>query len=73
MTFNIDSETFEFPCSSCGKKFKETIRRLKSNPRLTCGSCGAVNTVDTDQLRKVEQALKKSLDDIGKAFRKIGK
>ncbi|VVE29340.1 hypothetical protein PEP31012_03585 [Pandoraea eparura] len=73
MTINFDNETIEIPCSGCGKKFQETIRRIKGDPRLTCSACGTVNAVDADQFRKVEQAIKKSMDDLGKALGKLDK
>ncbi|WP_459716059.1 hypothetical protein [Paraburkholderia sp. 2C] len=70
MTINFDKHPVDIPCSGCGKKFTETIGRLKQNPKVTCRFCGAVNAVNADQFRAVEQSIKKSLDDIGKAFRK---
>jgi ribosomal protein S27AE len=70
MTFSMDNHSLDIPCGKCGKKFKETIGRLKRNPKLTCGSCGAVTNVETDELRRVEQSIKKALDGIGKGFGK---
>ncbi|CAE6811108.1 hypothetical protein R69746_05623 [Paraburkholderia aspalathi] len=70
MTFSLDSHSVDIPCSGCGKKFTETIRRLKQNPKITCRFCGAVNAVDANQLRSVEQSIKKALDSLGKGFGK---
>jgi uncharacterized Zn finger protein len=70
MTFNFDNQSVDIPCPGCGKKFSETLRRLKQNPKITCRFCGAVNTVNADEFRKFEQSVKKALNDIGKSFGK---
>lgn len=70
MSINFDSHRLDIPCSGCGKKFSETIGRLKQNPKITCTGCGAVTAVDADQFRKVEQSIKKALDGFGKSLGK---
>ncbi|MEF3068089.1 hypothetical protein [Pandoraea apista] len=69
MTFSLDDKTIDVPCRKCGQKSKETIRRLKTNPDLTCRSCGAITAVKADEIRAAEQAIKKALDNIRKVFR----
>ncbi|AIP33274.1 zinc finger, LSD1 subclass domain protein [Paraburkholderia xenovorans LB400] len=73
MTINFDNQTVDVPCGNCRKKLTETIRRLKTDPNLTCSSCGAVTHVDANEFRKVEQSVNKSLNDLRKAFGKLGK
>ncbi|MDW3683920.1 hypothetical protein RA280_19660 [Cupriavidus sp. CV2] len=71
MAINLDNQSVDISCPSCGKEIPEKIGRLKQNPKLTCRSCGATVTVDADQFRSVEQSVKKALDNLGKGFGKF--
>lgn len=64
MTFTLDTISVEVSCPKCGKKLKEKIGRLKRNKHITCPACGRI-AVDTDQLLKVEDGIKKKLAKLG--------
>lgn len=64
MTFSLDSVTVDIPCPQCGKQLKEKIGRLKRDKHITCATCGRM-AVDTSQLRRVEDGIKKQLSKLG--------
>lgn len=70
---DLNSHTIDIPCPHCGKKFPETIGRLKQNPKLPCPHCGAVIAVKADQLRDGLKAVDKSLDKLRATLGKFGK
>lgn len=59
----LDSQRIEFPCTHCGRKLSETVRKIKTNPAIRCAGCGQVHQVDArqfaSQIKQVEQALAK--------------
>ena len=64
MTFSLDGVTASLPCPKCGKQLKEQIGRLKRNKHITCPVCGQM-AVDTNQLRRVEDGIKKKIAQLG--------
>lgn len=72
MKLNLDAHIVEIPCSACGKKIKETLGRLQSNPTLTC-TCGATTKVDSTGFNQGLADINKSLDGFGKSLGKLGK
>ncbi|MCL2076315.1 MAG: hypothetical protein FWH15_07765 [Betaproteobacteria bacterium] len=66
MKLNLDKEKLDIPCPSptCRKKIKETIGRLKKNPKLAC-SCGQVFILKADELRRFFEHFEKSLSKNG--------
>lgn len=63
MTFSLDTVVVDIPCPQCGKQLKEKIGRLKRNMHITCPVCGRM-AVNTDQLRRVEDGIKKKIAQI---------
>ncbi len=72
MKLDIDSHTVGIPCPNCGEKVEETIGRLKTDPNLTCG-CGAVIQVDAKDLRSGIDQIERSLNELRRTFRNLGK
>lgn len=60
MKLDLDLETITTSCPKCGKQLKEKLGRLKREKRIACPKCGRV-AVDTDQIRRVEDAINKDL------------
>ena len=65
MKLYLTQHSVEIPCPKCGKELKEKIGRLYRDHYITCPVCGPV-TVDTDQLRRLEDAINKELAKIPK-------
>lgn len=68
----FDKEQIEIPCENCGSKHKKTIRWVKGNKKLTC-TCGTVITINSDQFRREIDRVEKSITDLTKSFKKLGK
>lgn len=64
MNLDLNSHTLEIPCPNCGKKFQETIGRLKHNPEIRCSGCGSNIRIDADELRQGIQTVENSLADL---------
>ena len=64
MTFSLDTISVDIPCPQCGKQLKEKIGRMKRNKHITCPVCGRM-AVNTDQLRCIEDGVKKKITQIG--------
>lgn len=63
--FNVkinQSATLPIPCPKCGHKQNELVSRLRSNPQVTCASCGQVTAIDGNQL----DAFVKTLESFGR-------
>ena len=69
---NLDDQKIDITCPSCRRKHSETIRKLKTNPKLTC-RCGFVIAVDGKDLASGMKQIEKSLADLDRAFRRLGK
>lgn len=61
----FDDTKIDIPCPDCGRESKQTIRRLKTNPELSC-SCGARFHVKADQLRRTLKKIEDSLKRLGR-------
>lgn len=65
----LDTQAIDVPCPSCGHKLRETIGRLKTNPKLSCSSCSAEINVDASELKREIAALEKQLAQLTGKFR----
>jgi len=61
---SLDNAEIEIPCPKCGKESKQTVGRLKNDPKLTCPHCRFVFHVEAKQLRELLRKVNKSLDDL---------
>lgn len=68
MKLNLDSHVITMTCPQCHKQLKEKIGRLKRDKHITCPTCGRI-TVDTNQLRHIEESLNKELAKIPKTIK----
>jgi len=55
------NQRLDVPCSKCGYKLKESIRRLEQNPRLTCPGCGSTIQVNANELRDSLRQIEREL------------
>lgn len=69
----LDDATIDISCPKCSRKRTEKIRKLKTNPQLTCVGCGAAIQIKADELRKAIDKVDRSLADLKRSFDKIGK
>jgi transposase-like protein len=69
----LDGQTIELPCPHCSRKLTETIGKIKTNPDLTCRSCGKTFSVKADQFRQEIAKLEKSLADLQRTLGRLGK
>ncbi|HAS54951.1 MAG TPA: hypothetical protein DCS42_12950 [Nitrospiraceae bacterium] len=60
----FDNQKIELKCE-CGRKFKETIGRLKKNPSIKC-PCGITIKIEADQLAGKLDKAQSALDNIPK-------
>lgn len=65
MKLEFDSYTITLSCPGCGKKFDETIGRVKNNQSVTCPACGGAITVDANQMREIVETIQKNFNSIG--------
>jgi transcription elongation factor Elf1 len=73
MKLNLDSQPIELTCPGCSKKFSEQIGRVKHSPTITCPGCRQPIKLDAHQLRRSIDTVQKSLDQLGRSLRKLGK
>ncbi|MGC0155009.1 hypothetical protein ACPRNU_21330 [Chromobacterium vaccinii] len=73
MKLDIDNHELALPCPGCGKKVEEKIGRLRTNPDISCPSCGASIKIDADELNQGIKAVEKQLDALRASFKKFGK
>ena len=73
MELNLDSQTLDISCPGCGHKIKESIGRLKTNPKLTCPACSAVIDIDAKQLRAGIEEAQQALADFERKAREAFK
>ncbi len=64
MAFNLDYTTIQIPCPKCGKKLEQKIGWLKRDKHVACPICGR-QAVDTNELRRVEDRLRKEIGKLG--------
>lgn len=72
----LDESSIEVPCPHCGNKFSERLGKLKTNPKLTCPSCGGSISINADQAGRAGRELKKVDDavaDLRKSLGRLGK
>lgn len=69
----LDSRAVDIPCTKCGRKLRETIGKLKTDPQLVCTACGTRIQIDASQLRRQIAAVEKQLADLGRALGRLGK
>ena len=67
----IDSHEISINCPHCRKETKQSIGRLKTNPKIRCAGCGQDIHVKADQFRRAADSAQKQLDALGKAFGKL--
>lgn len=71
----LDNAEVDIACSSCGRKGKQRLGRLKNNPPLRCAGCGTeiqINASGKGGLAQGLQSADKSLADLQRAFKKFG-
>lgn len=73
MNLDINHHRLDIPCPECGQKMNEPIGRLKHDANLTCPKCKTAFRIDAEQLRSGIKTIEKSLDDLRKTLRKLGK
>ena len=67
MTNAINRDTLlPAPCGKCGHEFRETLRRLEQNPKLTCPSCGTINQFNADDLSAKLKEVDRIMSDFSK-------
>lgn len=54
----VEDRFIELNCD-CGHKFKESIRRLQDDPKLTCPVCKTTLSINASELRDVLKSLGK--------------
>ncbi|AQW28825.1 hypothetical protein ACKZDW_09075 [Ralstonia syzygii subsp. celebesensis] len=69
MDLGLDDQSIELACPKCAHKFNETIGRLKNNPDITCGGCGATIHISADELRKTLEEVERSLEELRRQLR----
>lgn len=67
----IDSQEVRINCPHCRKELKQSIGRLKMNPKVRCPACGQDIQIKADQLRRAADAAQKQIDALGKALGKL--
>lgn len=73
MKTTLDSQVIEIPCPHCGHKLKESIGKLKTNPKLTCSKCRGVVSIDANQMRAEVAKVEKSLAQLSRTLAGFGK
>lgn len=73
MTGMFDSKVITIPCPECGHETKETIGRLKHNPKIPCGGCGKTLAINADKLTAGLKEAEKSIDSLRDTLRNFGK
>ena len=73
MASPLDSQTVEVPCPHCGHKLRETIGKLKTNPKLTCRHCSGVVDIDASDLCRKITGVEKQLTDLSRKLSRLGK
>lgn len=76
MTGLLDNHQIEMACPQCGRKFKERLGRLKNNPKIRCTGCGteiSVNASGPGGLAKGLNTVDKSLAELQRSLKKLGK
>ena len=69
---NLDDQKIDITCPSCRRKRSETVRKLKTNPALTC-LCGTTLEIDKNQLSAGLKSVEKSLSNIKRVVRRFNK
>lgn len=69
----LDSQPVEIPCPHCGYQLRETIAKLKTDPKLTCGSCKGLVEINAADLRRKIAQVEKALADFTRKLGRLGK
>lgn len=76
MTGLLDNHQIELACPQCGRKFKERLGRLQNNQNIRCPGCGtniSVSTSSPGGLTKGLHTVDKSLAELQRSLKKLGK
>ncbi len=75
MTGMLDNVQVDIACPKCGRKFKESLGRLKNNPLVarTCGQSIQINASGKSGLAQGLKSVDKSMADLKATLKKLGK
>ena len=68
----FDDKPIDLPCPTCGQKNAKTLKWVAANNQFTC-KCGQVVTFDNSQFKSEYNKAKKSLADLEKTLKNLGK
>jgi transcription elongation factor Elf1 len=60
------------PCSSCGKEFMETVRRLQTKRSATCTYCGTVIDTSSEEWIAYVDEFAEACDSLQIPYSKLG-
>lgn len=69
----LDSQAIAIPCPKCGHQSSHTIRKLKTNPHLTCSGCGQGFQIDATDMRRKIAEVEKTLANFKRTLSRLGK
>ncbi len=74
MTFlNLDAAEIELTCPQCGHQFKETLGRLKNDPKLVCPGCSSTIAIEAEGLRDGLESAQESVADFAASIQKLSR
>ena len=69
----LDSQSIDFGCPKCGHKISKTVGELRLNPEIPCDGCGVTINVDGTNLDAAAEKIDQGVENVRKAFGRIGK
>ncbi|KFJ08853.1 hypothetical protein DR66_5973 [Delftia acidovorans] len=69
----LDSQAITINCPKCRRERRETIGKLRLNPKLTCQGCGTTLDIDARSLDSSMKKVDKSLADLKRSFGRFSK
>ena len=72
MQTTLNKHELEIPCENCGHKTKKTIGWVKANTLFTC-KCGTQITLEASQFKREIAKVEKSLKDLERSLKRLGK